>query len=78
MGANPFQSTYLQAERSDQRPSTPKGVGRFAPLTAAGRGANVLGRWAGRGVLGALAGVDQGVDKVMDRASTPDLAGRGG
>lgn len=69
---------YLQAERSAQRPLTPKGVGRYAPLTAAGRGAKLLGRWAGRGVSEALAGVDRGVDKVMDRASTPDLAGRGG
>lgn len=47
MGVSPSRPTYLQAERSDQRPSTPKGVGRVAPLTAAGRGANVLGRWAG-------------------------------
>jgi hypothetical protein len=70
--------TYLQAERSAQRPSTPKGVGRVAPLTAAGRGAEMLGRSAGRGVSGTLAGVDRGVDKVMDRASTPDLARRGG
>jgi len=77
-GANPSRSTYLQAKRSDQRPSTPKGVGRFAPLTVAGRGAEVLGRWAGLALSEALAGVDQVVDKAVDRASTPDLAGRGG
>src|SRR3954470_17472905 len=40
----PSSPTYLQAERSTQRPSTPKGVGRVAPLTAAGRGAKLLGR----------------------------------
>ena len=44
MGVDPSRPTYLQAERSAQRPSTPKGVGRYAPLTAAGRGAKLLGR----------------------------------
>ena len=44
MGVDPSRPTYLQAERSAQRPSTPKGVGRYAPVTSAGRGAKLLGR----------------------------------
>jgi hypothetical protein len=40
--------SYLQPKRSAARPSTPKGVGRCAPLTACLRGAKLAGRSAGR------------------------------
>jgi hypothetical protein len=40
--------SYLQPKRSASRPSTPKGVGRCAPLTAGSRGAKLAGRSAGR------------------------------
>ena len=43
------QPTYLPAKRCAGRPSTPEGVGREAPLTAARRGAKSLGRSAGQG-----------------------------
>lgn len=41
--------TYPQLKRGAGRPSTPKGVGREAPLTAARRRAKSLGRSAGQG-----------------------------
>src|SRR3954470_20015512 len=63
-GANPSRPTYLQAERSAQRPSTPKGVGRYAPLTAAGRGAEVLGRWAGLESGGTPSAARRGTDEA--------------
>lgn len=50
--------TYLQPKRSADRPSTPKGVGRCAPLTACLRGAKLAGRSAGR-ENGDLRGVEQ-------------------
>ena len=50
--AHPFQPTYLPAKRGAGRPSTPKGVGREAPLTAARRRAKSLGRSAGQGTSG--------------------------
>lgn len=40
-------TTWLQKKRSDDRPSTPKGVGRKAPLTAGPRGAKNAVRSAG-------------------------------
>ena len=41
-------TTWLQKKRSDTRPSTPKGVGREAPLTVGSRGAENAVRSAGR------------------------------
>jgi len=46
------QPTYLPVKRCAARPSTPKGVGREAPLTAARRSAKSLGRSAGQGTSG--------------------------
>ena len=49
---HPFPPIYLQKKRSDRQPSTPKGVGRDAPLTAAGRSAKSAGRSAEQGTTG--------------------------
>jgi hypothetical protein len=49
--ADPSPPTYLQAKRGVARPSTPKGVGREAPLTAERRSAKSLGRSAGQGTI---------------------------
>lgn len=44
---HPSLTTWLQKKRSENRPSTPKGVGREAPLTAGSRGAKNAVRSAG-------------------------------
>jgi hypothetical protein len=72
--AHPQPPTYLPVERSDGRPSTPKGVGREAPLTACRRGAKSLARSAGGERDRTAPGVDETVDKPVDAVSTPVLA----
>jgi len=59
--ALPSPPTYLQPKRSAARPSTPKGVGRCAPLTACLRRAKLAGRSAGRDTgdhLGSSGGIN--------------------
>ncbi len=49
-------TTWLQKKRSEDRPSTPKGVGREAPLTAEPRGAENAVRSAGKDTTRATCG----------------------
>jgi len=54
--AHPSPTTWLQKERREDRPSTPKGVGREAPLTAGPRGAENAVRSAGKDTTKATCG----------------------
>ena len=58
------QPTYLPAKRRAARPSTPKGVGREAPLTAVRRSAKSLGRSAGQGTSGERSRGGQGCGRT--------------
>ena len=73
----PSMPTSLALKRRGGRPSTPKGVARFARLTATrhdAEGAAMSADWTS----GRASGVDCGVDGAMDRAFTPVLAWRCG
>jgi hypothetical protein len=73
----PSMPTSLALKRRVGRPSTPKGVGRYAPLTATRHDteeAAMSADWTS----GRASGVDCGVDGAMDRAFTPVLALRCG
>ena len=73
----PSMPTSLALKRRVGRPSTPKGVGRCAPLTAARHDteeAAMSADWTS----GRASGVNCGVDGAMDRAFTPVLALRCG